>query len=73
MELQMKLSDWKDKGNYFTFNEHHLFSVEQGQGEPLLLIHGFPTASWDWAKMWPQLVKNYRVLTLDMLGFGFLG
>lgn len=71
MELQMKLSDWKDKGIFFTFNEHQLFSVDQGQGEPLLLIHGFPTASWDWAKMWPKLVKNYRLLTLDMLGFGF--
>jgi pimeloyl-ACP methyl ester carboxylesterase len=37
----------------------------------LLLIHGFPTASWDWEKIWPDLVRRYRVLTLDMIGFGF--
>ena len=37
----------------------------------LLLIHGFPTASWDWEKLWPDLVARYHVLTLDMIGFGF--
>ena len=38
---------------------------------PLLLIHGFPTASWDWAPVWAALAQRYRVLALDMLGFGF--
>jgi len=67
----MKLSDWKSKGVYFTFNEHQIFTVDEGSGAFLLLIHGFPTASWDWSKMWPSLIEDYRVLTLDMLGFGF--
>ncbi|MDX1456892.1 MAG: alpha/beta hydrolase, partial [Marinobacter sp.] len=43
----------------------------EGQGEPLVLIHGYPTASWDWSRIWPLLVRHYRVLALDMLGFGF--
>jgi pimeloyl-ACP methyl ester carboxylesterase len=42
-----------------------------GTGEPLVLIHGFPTASWDWNRLWPMLVQQHNVLTLDMLGFGF--
>jgi pimeloyl-ACP methyl ester carboxylesterase len=37
----------------------------------LLLIHGFPTASWDYAPLWQALAARWRVLTLDMLGFGF--
>lgn len=37
----------------------------------LLLIHGFPTSSWDFAKIWPQLAGSFRVLAVDMLGFGF--
>ncbi len=71
MISKMTLSDWKDKGNYVSFNGHKIFSVDEGKGEPLLLIHGFPTASWDWSKMLPELRKDYRVLAIDMLGFGF--
>lgn len=37
----------------------------------LLMIHGFPTSSWDWAPMWNTLLKQYRLVCLDMLGFGF--
>jgi pimeloyl-ACP methyl ester carboxylesterase len=37
----------------------------------LLLVHGLPSASWDFDLIWPELVKKYRVSTLDMLGFGF--
>jgi pimeloyl-ACP methyl ester carboxylesterase len=44
---------------------------DEGSGPVLLCIHGFPTASWDWVQMWPQLTKNFRVIAPDMLGFGF--
>ena len=37
----------------------------------IVIIHGFPTASWDFAPMWSTLGSKYRVITLDMLGFGF--
>lgn len=37
----------------------------------MLLVHGFPTASWDWTPLWSGLVARYRLLTLDMIGFGF--
>lgn len=37
----------------------------------LLLIHGFPSASWDWEGLWPQLAQRRRVIAMDMLGFGF--
>ncbi len=37
----------------------------------LVLIHGFPTASWDYEALWAPLTARYRVITLDMLGFGF--
>ena len=38
---------------------------------PLLFIHGYPTSSWDWAKIWPTLSEHYDCITLDMLGFGY--
>lgn len=37
----------------------------------LMLIHGFPTASWDWVDMWAPLSARFRLLAPDMIGFGF--
>lgn len=65
------LDDWRAGGDFFDWQGERIFYRVEGAGEPLLLIHGFPTASWDWAPLWPQLVARYRVLTLDMIGFGF--
>ena len=67
----MDLTQWKNKGHYFEYKTHQIFTIDEGAGEVLLLIHGFPTASWDWWQMWDQLTPQFRVLTLDMIGFGF--
>lgn len=47
-----------------------MFYRREGSGATLLLIHGYPTSSWDWAPMWPELTSRYDVIALDMLGFG---
>ena len=62
---------WQQSGKWFTYEGHAIFSRMAGQGEPLLLIHGFPTASWDWHRLWPMLVQGNHLLAPDMLGFGF--
>ncbi|MEO1253013.1 MAG: alpha/beta hydrolase [Pseudomonadota bacterium] len=36
----------------------------------LLLIHGFPTSSWDWSAIWPDLEARFNLAAIDMLGFG---
>ncbi len=63
--------EWRAKGSTFEWQGQRVFYRIEGRGEPLLAIHGFPTASWDWCAIWPQLTARYRVLTLDMIGFGF--
>ena len=62
---------WQQGGKWFSYEGHAIFSRMAGQGEPLVLLHGFPTASWDWNRLWPMLTQQYNVLALDMLGFGF--
>ena len=37
---------------------------------PLLLIHGYPTASYDWVRVWPRLAARHSLYALDLLGFG---
>lgn len=62
---------WRERGDTFAWRDHSIFYRAEGSGDPLLLIHGFPTASWDFFPIWPALVARHRVLALDMLGFGF--
>ena len=64
------LQQWQQQGEYLDFRRHCLFARSQGQGEPLLLIHGFPTSSYDWARLWPGLAHDHRLHSIDMLGFG---
>ena len=67
----MDLSGWRASAKPFAFRGFQIATWEAGSGEPLLLVHGYPTASWDWHKLWAPLARQYRVLALDMLGFGF--
>lgn len=67
----MSLDDWRRGGTTMTWHGHEIFVRAEGSGEALLLIHGFPTASWDWSGIWAPLVERYRVITLDLLGFGW--
>lgn len=71
--LPTSLQQWKDSGQKFTYKGHSIFVKSAGNPahEPLLLIHGFPTASWDWEPVWSTLTSQYRVYTLDLIGFGF--
>ena len=67
----MFLYDWRAAGKSFDYNGHPIFYRDEGQGPALLCIHGFPTASWDWHLLWPELTPRFRVIALDMIGFGF--
>ena len=64
---------WHSQGGYITLLGHSIFVVDEGSpAQPtLLLIHGFPTSSWDWQPVWQQLRAHFRIIALDMLGFGF--
>lgn len=67
------LQQWQHQGQMFSFNGQDIFYLTQGDQEKpaLVLIHGFPTCSWDWAKICPKLSEHFYLITLDMLGFGF--
>jgi pimeloyl-ACP methyl ester carboxylesterase len=68
--VQIPLRIWRQRGQTFLFRGHTIRYWVAGHGEPLLLIHGFPTASWDWHYLWQPLAQRYRVIACDMLGFG---
>ena len=42
----------------------------RGAGEPIVLIHGFPTSSHLWLDVVAKLPPGHRIVVLDLLGFG---
>lgn len=44
--------------------------TDHGQGKTLVLIHGVPTSSWMYRKMIPKLQENFRVISVDLIGYG---
>jgi pimeloyl-ACP methyl ester carboxylesterase len=70
----MDFDTWRDGGNHFEYRGRRVFYQHggSGHGEALLCIHGFPTASWDWHRLWPALTQRFGVvLAPDLLGFGW--
>lgn len=84
MMKAIQLEQWKDLAQAFHFQDEAFCywdsrdsddSSEPDDGDAsekpaLLLIHGFPSASWDWSPMWQSLSEQYRLIAVDMLGFG---
>ncbi|MBB4915836.1 alpha/beta fold hydrolase [Streptosporangium saharense] len=47
-----------------------LHYVEGGEGEPLLLLGGWPQTWWQWHKVMPALARRHRVIAVDLRGMG---
>lgn len=71
MQHRQALHRWQESGKWYKYRGHSIFCQVAGKGEPLVLIHGFPSASWDWSGVWKLLAEHFQVITLDMIGFGF--
>ena len=50
--MDPELERWKAGGQYFDYLGFDVFYRTAGSGPPLLLIHGYPFNSWDWAPIW---------------------
>lgn len=68
---------WRARGRTHRVGGHELFVVDipahrPGGGEqpPLLVLHGFPTSSYDFHRVADRLAATRRVVFFDMLGFG---
>jgi haloalkane dehalogenase len=52
------------------FEGHRLAYLDEGDGDPVLLLHGEPTWSYLYRKVLPPLAEVARVVAPDYLGFG---
>lgn len=47
------------------------YHLTERADEVLLCLHGFPTSSFDYHKIWHALASETPVLAFDMIGYGF--
>lgn len=70
-----EIDDWRSRGAYLDVGGRQVFVIDQPatrstDREPLLVLHGFPTCSFDWRHALPALANDRRVVLFDFLGFG---
>ncbi len=79
-EVLKDLPGWIDRTAYpFTVRSVRLPSgyamryVNEGRGEPILLVHGTPSWSFEWRHVINALSRSHRCIAPDLLGFGLSG
>lgn len=69
-QLTPGVQTWRKHGTTLTYRGNEVFVRIGGSGPGLLLVHGYPTASYDWYKVWDLLSQRYTLVAVDMLGLG---
>jgi haloalkane dehalogenase len=64
------LPDFPFAPHYTTLGDVRMHYLDEGQGEPILCLHGEPTWSFLYRKMIPPLAARHRVVAPDFIGFG---
>jgi len=66
----MERDPFSQKKRFLDVGEAKVAYYEEGEGKPLLLLHGCPFSSYIWRKVIPLLSPRYRCLAPDLLGLG---
>ena len=68
----MNLDKWRETGEFFDYKSFPIFyRTSRNENEILLCLHGFPTSSHDYHKIWDALAEKFPVVAFDMIGYGF--
>lgn len=68
--------EWRDRGRFLETSQGRVFILDIGTSEPegfepLVVIHGFPTSSYDFAAVVDRLARRRRVVLIDLPGYGY--
>ncbi len=68
----MTAKEWYDQPRHLTFKGFKIFYKSNHRPElpALVLLHGFPSCSWDYYKVWKEFSEHFYVISFDFLGFG---
>ena len=55
---------------FASVNGKQIAYLEEGDGDPIVLLHGNPTSSFLWRNVVPELIESGRVIVPDLIGQG---
>ncbi len=68
----MNTEQWKSLGTFHTVLGKQVFVVDKGTAtKTMVILHGYPTSSYDYWMVLDKLSQSYRVIVHDHVGFGF--
>jgi pimeloyl-ACP methyl ester carboxylesterase len=68
--LTPRAAAWRDTGELIDVDGRRIFvRAQDGTGPPVLLLHGYPSSSFDWRRVLERLPER-RIVAFDFLGFG---
>ena len=71
ISLRKPVADCIDKpGSFLDIDGQRIHYIQAGQGEPVVLIHGWNGSTFTFRYTIPELAHRYRVVALDLLGYG---
>ncbi len=63
-------ADFPYESRYIEVLGSRMHYVDEGDGEPILFLHGNPTSSYLWRNIIPFVTGNYRAIAVDLIGMG---
>jgi len=67
---EREVNEWYESAGMFGWKANDVAYRDYGGGQPMLLIHGFPTAGCDWSAIGATLSRNFRLVAPDLLDYG---
>jgi haloalkane dehalogenase len=56
--------------HFLDVHGHQIHYIDEGQGDPILFLHGNPTSSYLWRNIIPYMVDRGRCIAPDLIGMG---
>ena len=63
-------ADFPFESRYVDVFGSRIHYVDEGEGEPIVFIHGNPTSSYLWRNVIPHVTDDYRAIAIDLIGMG---
>lgn len=62
--------DFPFESKFVEVNGYKMHYIDEGQGDPILFLHGNPTSSYLWRNIIPHLSSKGRCIAPDLIGMG---
>ncbi len=63
-------TSFRDRKKFETVHGKQMAYIEEGEGDPIVFLHGNPTSSYLWRNIMPHLAGRGRLIAPNLIGMG---